>query len=41
MGVRQGELAPEFEAVLADGSPRRLSDYSGRALLLISLRHLA
>lgn len=37
-GLRPGDLAPEFEATLADGSLFRLSDLDGRPIRLADLR---
>lgn len=36
-----GRRAPAFSVTLGDGRRAALSDYTGRPLLLIFLRHLA
>lgn len=36
-----GQPAPEFTAILSDGTTTRLADHRGQTLLLIFLRHLA
>jgi peroxiredoxin len=33
------KLAPDFELLDLEGNPHSLSDYRGRSLLLIFLRH--
>lgn len=40
MSVTAGDEAPDFRALMPDGSLVQLSDYSSSLLLLIFLRHL-
>lgn len=37
--IREGQPAPDFKLRDLEGNPHSLSDYRGRPLLLIFLRH--